>query len=41
MNVNVGLPREEALEAIERFASEVMPHFAEKLPLAARQAASV
>jgi alkanesulfonate monooxygenase SsuD/methylene tetrahydromethanopterin reductase-like flavin-dependent oxidoreductase (luciferase family) len=41
MNVNVGLSREETLEVVERFASEVMPHFAEKPPLAARQAASV
>jgi alkanesulfonate monooxygenase SsuD/methylene tetrahydromethanopterin reductase-like flavin-dependent oxidoreductase (luciferase family) len=33
MNVNVGLPREEAHEAIERFAGEVMPHFSERPPL--------
>lgn len=30
MNVNVGLSREESAEAIERFAAEVMPHFAGK-----------
>ncbi|HEV3176788.1 MAG TPA: LLM class flavin-dependent oxidoreductase [Stellaceae bacterium] len=29
-NVNVGLSREESLEAIERFATEVMPHFTKK-----------
>jgi len=30
VNVNVGLSREEACEAIERFATEVMPHFTRK-----------
>jgi alkanesulfonate monooxygenase SsuD/methylene tetrahydromethanopterin reductase-like flavin-dependent oxidoreductase (luciferase family) len=30
VNVNVGLSREEACEAIERFAAEVMPHFTRK-----------
>jgi alkanesulfonate monooxygenase SsuD/methylene tetrahydromethanopterin reductase-like flavin-dependent oxidoreductase (luciferase family) len=27
MNVNIGAPQAECLEVIERFASEVMPHF--------------
>jgi hypothetical protein len=30
MNVNVGVPQEERLEAIERFASDVMPWFSGK-----------
>jgi len=30
VNINVGLAREEACEAIERFATEVMPHFTRK-----------
>ncbi|HYB08705.1 MAG TPA: LLM class flavin-dependent oxidoreductase [Alphaproteobacteria bacterium] len=38
MNVNVGLSREESLEAIERFASDVMPYFATRPQLVARQA---
>jgi len=29
-NINVGLSQEEGLEAIERFATEVMPHFSQK-----------
>jgi alkanesulfonate monooxygenase SsuD/methylene tetrahydromethanopterin reductase-like flavin-dependent oxidoreductase (luciferase family) len=40
-NVNVGLSREETVEAVERFAGEVMPHFAERPQPVARQAASV
>jgi hypothetical protein len=27
MNVNIGVPQSECLVVIERFASEVMPHF--------------
>jgi alkanesulfonate monooxygenase SsuD/methylene tetrahydromethanopterin reductase-like flavin-dependent oxidoreductase (luciferase family) len=38
VNVNVGLPREETFEAIERFAAEVLPHFAAKPRLVAGQA---
>ena len=35
VNINVGLPREEAVEVIERFAAEVMPHFVDKPRLVA------
>ncbi len=39
VNVNVGIPQEERLEAMQRFAAEVMPHFAQRacarLPIAA------
>jgi hypothetical protein len=36
MNVNVGVPQEERLEAIERFAREVMPHLVARPGGAAR-----
>lgn len=36
VNVNVGVPQEERLEALERFANEVMPHFAPRRAVAAQ-----
>lgn len=38
MNINVGLTREESEEVIERFASEVMPHFSKRPRPSARLA---
>jgi hypothetical protein len=43
MNVNIGAPQKECLEVIERFATEVMPHFSTRsLPVlpAAQKASS-
>ncbi|CAN5523568.1 LLM class flavin-dependent oxidoreductase [soil metagenome] len=34
MNVNIGHPQSEALESIERFASDVMPHFNKTMKVA-------
>jgi len=37
MNVNIGVPQTECLEVIERFASEVMPHFLTETAAARRE----